>query len=79
MKRSDKGIAGVIPRNTNLSRIAYGLDCPVHITNPFECKPDNTIASKEICKLTGDASVTCKSKFLVVALLNEKRDIKIDY
>ncbi|XP_076073880.1 uncharacterized protein LOC143045327 [Mytilus galloprovincialis] len=59
LKRSDNGIAGVIPRNSNLSRIAYGLDCPVNITNPFECKPDNTNASRKICNFTGDASVRC--------------------
>ncbi|CAC5385022.1 unnamed protein product [Mytilus coruscus] len=59
LKRSDNGIAGVIPRNTNLSRIAYGLDCPVNITNPFECNPDNTNDSREICKSIGDASVKC--------------------
>lgn len=69
LKRSENGIAGDIPRNKNLERIAFGLNCPVNITNPFECKPDNTNASREICNLSGDASVTCKSKFRE-ALLN---------
>ncbi|XP_063447574.1 uncharacterized protein LOC134727122 [Mytilus trossulus] len=59
LKRSDNGIAGVIPRNKNLSRIAYGLDCPVNFTNMLKCKPDYTNAAREVCKLTGDASVRC--------------------
>ncbi|CAG2248865.1 unnamed protein product [Mytilus edulis] len=60
LNRSDNGIAGVIPRNTNLSQIPFGQDsCPVNFTNLFECKSDNTNAAREICNFTGDASVTC--------------------
>lgn len=71
LKRSDNGIAGVIPRNTNLSQIPFGQDsCPVNFTNLLECKSDNTNAAREICNFTGDASVTCYSKF-PATLLNE--------
>ncbi|XP_063446980.1 uncharacterized protein LOC134726504 [Mytilus trossulus] len=56
---SDDGIAGDIRRSTKLSRIGYGVDCPVDITDLFECRPDNTNDSREICDSIGDATVKC--------------------
>ncbi|CAG2246504.1 unnamed protein product [Mytilus edulis] len=56
---SDNGIAGNIPRNIDLTRIAYGVDCPDNITNPFECSPDYSNNSREICDSIGDATVKC--------------------
>lgn len=60
---SDNGIAGITSRNVNLSRISYGVDCLVNITDPFECNPDYSNHSKDICDSIGDASVKCYSKF----------------
>ncbi|XP_071132887.1 uncharacterized protein [Mytilus edulis] len=59
---SDKGNAGNISRNINLTRIAYGVDCPVNITNPFKCIPDYSHHSRDICDSIGDAAVKCYSK-----------------
>ncbi|VDI09118.1 Hypothetical predicted protein, partial [Mytilus galloprovincialis] len=56
---SDNGIAGNIPRNINLTRIAYGVDCPDNITNTFECSPDYSNNSREICDSIGDATIKC--------------------
>ncbi|XP_063447573.1 uncharacterized protein LOC134727121 [Mytilus trossulus] len=56
---SDNGIACNVSRNINLTRIAYGVDCPVNITNPFECIPDYSNSSRDICESIGDATVKC--------------------
>ncbi|VDI30399.1 Hypothetical predicted protein [Mytilus galloprovincialis] len=56
---SDNGIAGITSRNVNLSRISYGVDCLVNITDPFECNPDYSNHSRDICDSIGDASVKC--------------------